>query len=206
MKKIRRLLKILFSLKWIIYLKNRNTLRNNKVVFHKSLKIGGCLYISNHGTLNIGENCIINSGKIYNIIGGDTKTNILIGNGAKLNIGNNVGISNSTFVCRELIAINDDVLIGGNCKIYDADFHSIDFQERMNPYINKTNDRFIKKAPIIINKGAWIGGHCIILKGITIGEMSIIGAGSVLTKSVPPYEIWAGNPARFIRKIEINEK
>lgn len=57
-------------------------------------------------------------------------------------------------------------------------------------------------SPVVIKDGVFIGAHCIILKGVTIGEKSIIGAGSVVTKSIPDGEIWAGNPAKFIRRIE----
>ena len=56
-------------------------------------------------------------------------------------------------------------------------------------------------APVKIEDNAFVGARSMILKGITIGKNSIIGAGSVVTKSVPENEIWAGNPARFVRKI-----
>ena len=58
-----------------------------------------------------------------------------------------------------------------------------------------------KCAPVVIENNVFIGAHCIILKGVSIGENSIIGAGSVVTKNVPANQIWAGNPAKFIRKI-----
>lgn len=54
---------------------------------------------------------------------------------------------------------------------------------------------------MVIEDNVFIGARCIILKGVTIGENSIVGAGSVVTKSIPANEIWAGNPAKFIRKI-----
>ena len=57
------------------------------------------------------------------------------------------------------------------------------------------------KAPVVIKDNAFIGAKVIVLKGVTIGENSIIGAGSVVTRSVPDNEIWAGNPAKFIRKV-----
>ena len=58
-----------------------------------------------------------------------------------------------------------------------------------------------KCAPVVIEDNVFIGARCIILKGVTIGENSVVGAGSVVTKSIPANEIWAGNPAKFIRKI-----
>lgn len=107
-------------------------------------------------------------------------------------------MSNSTIVSHEQVIIDDFVMLGGSCKIYDTDFHSLDFDNRM-----KKPDPDIKSKPVHIKQGAFIGAHSIILKGVTIGEKSIIGAGSVVTKSVPDGEIWAGNPAKFIRKVEI---
>ena len=56
-------------------------------------------------------------------------------------------------------------------------------------------------APVIIEDTVFIGAKCIILKGVTIGQNSIVGAGSVVTKSIPADEIWGGNPAKFIRKL-----
>jgi acetyltransferase-like isoleucine patch superfamily enzyme len=116
-------------------------------------------------------------------------------------IGNNVGISNSTFVCCKNIIIEDDVLIGGSCRFYDTDFHSLDYVSRTNAYKNGIPDDNIESAPILIKKGAWIGGICLILKGVTIGTKSVIGAGSIVSKDIPDNEIWAGNPVKFIRKL-----
>lgn len=56
--------------------------------------------------------------------------------------------------------------------------------------------------PIHIKEGAWLGSRCIILKGVTVGKYAVIGAGSVVTKDVPDYEVWGGNPAKFLRKVE----
>lgn len=80
--------------------------------------------------------------------------------------------------------------------IFDTDFHPISYQSRI------LNDQSkIKSVPVRICRGAFIGARSIIMKGVTIGEYSIIGAGSVVTKSVPSNEVWAGNPARFIYKL-----
>jgi acetyltransferase-like isoleucine patch superfamily enzyme len=87
--------------------------------------------------------------------------------------------------------------VGGGTKIYDTDFHWLEFEKRISEPGGKT-------APVIIKDGAFIGAHCIILKGVSIGEKSIVGAGSVVTKSIPDGEIWAGNPAKFIKRVEQN--
>ena len=62
-------------------------------------------------------------------------------------------------------------------------------------------DTDIRTKPVHIGENVFIGGHCVILKGVTIGDGAVIGAGSVVTKSIPAGEIWAGNPAKFIRKV-----
>jgi acetyltransferase-like isoleucine patch superfamily enzyme len=70
----------------------------------------------------------------------------------------------------------------------------------MNPFLNGLADEQTVSKSIVIKNGAWIGGSSIILKGVIIGSKSIVGAGSVVAKNVPPGEIWAGNPAKFIKK------
>ena len=60
--------------------------------------------------------------------------------------------------------------------------------------------------PVRIGEDVFIGAHSIILKGVTIGDRSIVGAGSVVTKAIPADEVWAGNPARCIRRISENPK
>jgi len=114
----------------------------------------------------------------------------------KLLIGEKVGISNSTIFCMDKITIGKRVLIGGGTKIYDTDFHPIHYLDRTeNPNNGKT-------APILIDDDVFIGAHTIILKGTKIGKGSVIGAGSVVAKDIPPNQIWAGNPVRFIRNLD----
>ena len=74
--------------------------------------------------------------------------------------------------------------------------HSVNYSERM-----RHPDPGIGTKPVLIRQGAFIGAHSIILKGVTIGRHSVIGAGSVVTHDVPDNEIWAGNPAVFVRRI-----
>lgn len=137
-----------------------------------------------------------NSGKNMNPIGGDTKMRLITTVGGEIRIGNNVGISNSTLYCCTKISIGDYVYIGGDCKIWDTDFHSLDPIERKH-----LGDNHVISKPIIFEDYVFLGSGSIVLKGITIGKNSIIGAGSVVTKNIPENEIWAGNPAKFVKRL-----
>ena len=74
----------------------------------------------------------------------------------------------------------------------------MDYRERLG--LEKEN---VLTQTVTISDGVWIGGSCIILKGVTIGERAVIGAGSLITKDIPADELWAGNPAQFVRKLRI---
>ena len=124
---------------------------------------------------------------------------IVVTDGAELIIGKNVGMSQAAIICHHSITIGDNVKIGGGVKIYDTNFHSL------NPEIRRIREwdmREKKCRPVVIEHDAFIGAGAIILSGVTIGENSIVAAGSVVSKSIPANEIWGGNPARFIKKVE----
>ncbi len=160
------------------------------------IKINGLLVLSNSGLFEIGSACKINSSQWRNVIGGDTRTSIVVHRNASLKIGKGVRISNSAIQCAESVTIGDYTMIGGSCKIWDTDFHSID------PIIRKnTPNAEALSAPIDIGENVFIGGFSIILKGVSIGENAVVAAGSVVSGNIPSNEIWGGNPAKFIRKI-----
>lgn len=181
----------LYTLYNMIALKIRPTQIGSKLIIRGIIKRVGS------GKVYIGSNVTINSCLSANPIGGEGQTILYAMPPGSIEIGNNVGISNTAIVALDRITIEDDVMIGGNCKIYDHDFHSLDYATRMLPGMVGVTPKNVH-----IKKGAFIGAHSIILKGVTIGQYSIIGAGSVVTKDVPDNEIWAGNPAKFIRKIK----
>lgn len=146
----------------------------------------------------IGNNLRLNNGLNGNHLGRPQPCILSVDAGAELIIGNSVGMSSTAIVVHERITIDDDVKIGADVCIYDSDFHSLDPRHRSE----FQNDRRNKKnKPIHIKRNAFIGAHSTILKGVCIGENSIVGACSVITKDIPDNEIWVGNPARFIRKI-----
>ena len=148
------------------------------------------------GKFHIGDNLHINNGRRFNQIGRQQPCYFIVYNDAVLKLGNNVGMSATAIVCFKSITIGNNVKIGGNVVIYDTDFHSLDKVDRRDPKLDQEKKQC---RDVVIEDDVFIGAHSIILKGVTIGEGSIIGAGSVVSKSIPKNEIWAGNPARFIK-------
>lgn len=168
-----------------------------EIRYGKGFRSCGTILFRNYGgTIIIGDNVSINSHLIADPIGGQTRSILVVGEGGKLIIGNKVGISNAVFFAKDEITIGDEAVIGAGAKIYDNDFHSTIAEYRLNGNTN------VPAKPIHIGKRTFIGGHSIVLKGVTIGDGAVIAAGSVVTKNVPANEIWGGNPAKFIKKIE----
>ena len=131
---------------------------------------------------------------------------------ACLTIGDRVLINEGTTIfCTTGISIGNDVMFSWGCTIVDSNFHSVVSSERLKDLANarkeyeagtlgQNSDRtVIKSAPIVIKDKAWIGFNSIIMKGVTIGEGAVVGAGSVVTKDVPDYAVVGGNPAKVIK-------
>ena len=175
---------------------NRITFFFNDVSCGSGLKSYGKIYVINDdGEISIGNGVRMNSGDWTTAIGSGHRIWIQVKRNAKLKIGDHVGISNAAIVCMKEIIIEDNVLLGSGCRIYDTDFHGIAGEDRLN-------EAKIVKKPILISRNAFIGSDVTILKGVMIGEGSVVGAGSVVTKDIPPNQIWAGNPARFVKTVE----
>lgn len=192
------LLRKLINIPWTIY--NFFLLKRKGVMYGRNVMIWGKLYMQGSGTMRIGSNVIIVSTPSVNPDGGGVYCCFTL-HGGEITIGNNVGISQSSITAVRQVIIEDDVMIGTGCMIADTDFHSLYARDR----ICHQETLRTKTAPVVIRRGAMVGARCIVLKGVTIGEKSFIGAGSVVTKSIPNGEIWAGNPARFIRKMTVEE-
>jgi acetyltransferase-like isoleucine patch superfamily enzyme len=170
----------------------------NGVSFSSNLMVRGIIkvIVTRRGSLIIGRNFTINSGNNYNVIGRQQRTIFWVE--GKLNIGDNVGMSSTAIICNHDIEIGNNVTIGGNTVIYDTDFHSLDPEQRFDKNLDKKNAKWGK---VTICDNVFIGSHSTILKGVTINENAVVGACSVISKDIPANEIWAGNPARLIKKI-----
>lgn len=187
--------------KWIIEIPAKIYNRIEFVAYHVKIpsktEIHGRILIRGHGKIILGKNNIINSGFTYNPTAGVERTAFLIYQDALLSTGKNVGLSNVIISARSSITIGDYSIVGAGAKLYDHDFHPLDYRFR-----NPDDENKIQTKPINIGKHVFIGAECLILKGVSVGDNSIIGAGSVVSKDIPANEIWAGNPARFIRRCE----
>lgn len=167
-----------------------------KIPYGDGLKVRGSVVLYINGHAEIGKKVRINSSFRSNPISPASHTSICI-RGGVFSVGNESGISNTCFVCQKEIRIGNQVMIGAGCQFYDNDFHPLISEYRVG---DKRDGSMINSKPIIVEDNVFIGANSIILKGTTIGKGAIIGAGSVVCGKIPPYEIWAGNPARYIKK------
>ena len=135
---------------------------------------------------------------------------------ARIIIGNNTYIGSSMIIAKQSVTIGNNVLVAWGCVIYDNDSHSLNYLDRrkdtrqvFEDYENHNGNflfskdwSLVKSAPIVIGDDVWIGMDALILKGVKIGNGSIIAAKSVVTKDVPPFTIVGGNPAVVIKQLE----
>lgn len=155
-----------------------------------------------HTRLTIAKDCIIGGNFIFE----SSKGQVII--------GEHTYIGGSTFISRSSITIGSNVTIAWGSTFYDHDSHSLAFMERRKDISDELDDirngrnfiahknwDVVNSKPIKICDDAWIGMNCIILKGVTIGEGAIVGAGSVVTKDVPAWIVVAGNPAKVIKTL-----
>ncbi len=115
--------------------------------------------------------------------------------GACLEVGANFAMTGGAVCAAERIIIGNQVVIGANSTIVDTDFHPLDAQRR------RSGASEGRSAAVVIEDDVFIGMNCLVLKGVAIGRGSVIGAGSVVTRDVPPNVIVAGNPARVLREL-----
>lgn len=166
----------------------------------KRLRCSGpvSLRIHRNGSLVIGSNVTINASFLANPVGSGCGASIWVGPGAVLLIGDDVGMSHMEIVCTHSIEIGQGTKIGGGVRIYDSDFHSLDYRRRQ-----QVPDTGVVRKPINIGKNVFIGAYAMILKGVQIGDASVVGASSLVSRDVPAAEIWAGNPCVHLKKLDM---
>ena len=119
---------------------------------------------------------------------------------ASIRIGSGCGFTGTTLVAAVGIQIGDRVQVGANASIVDTDFHPL------HPVDRESDFNAGRSAPIYIKDDVFIGMDSLVLKGVTIEEGSVVGAGSVVTRDVPSFTIVAGNPAREVGSVRQTAK
>ncbi len=157
------------------------------------LRLNVPLYCDGTGQVSLGSDITIGYG--LSAILGDGMVRLKArGGAARIQVGEGTAISNNTQVFAEQsITIGARCLIGDGVLIFDSDFHDLSAEGR--------HHRRPQTAAVVLEDNVFIGSRAIILKGVTIGKDSVIGAGSVVVRSIPPGVIAAGNPAKVIRPL-----
>lgn len=149
------------------------------------VRLWGKPRLVNDGTMTIGEKVRLGS-KVAPI-------ELVAGPGAELVIGSRTFINfGSSIVAMQKIHIGADCQIGPHCIVMDNAFHRVEPERRNEP---------AESNPIMIGDNVWLGARAIVLPGVTIGNGSVIGAGSVVTKDIPARTLAAGVPAKVIKSI-----
>lgn len=144
------------------------------------------------GAITIGNNTVFNSCQNKNLVGLLGPTILCACDGGRIIIGNNSGFSSVVINARSSIAIGNYVKVGGNVRIFDHDFHPLNWEDRRTSQLEEK----VRVAPVIIEDDVFIGTNAIVLKGTHIGARSIVAAGSVVMGlDVPPDSMVKGNPA-----------
>jgi acetyltransferase-like isoleucine patch superfamily enzyme len=143
--------------------------------------------------ITIGAGCKFNSSHASNLIGVNRPCMIsTLAEGATVEIGANCGFSGTVIGCATRVVLGDNVMCGANTLINDTDWHTND--PRTGP-----------DAPVIIEKCVWLGVNVTVLKGVTIGENTLVAIGSVVTKSLPANVVAGGVPAKVIKQIDVRQ-
>lgn len=137
---------------------------------------------------------------------------LTFGHGGRISMGSYCYLGeNSKVWSTKQIVIGDRVLIAHNTSIFDSDTHPLNPRKRHQHFVQIMSDGHpshinLREEPVSIEDDVWIGCNVVVLKGVTIGQAAIIGAGSVVTRDVPPYVLVAGNPARVVRELRPDER
>lgn len=185
---------------------NRQFFRLKGIRFGQNMQVYNKVYVTGaRGKITIGDDFHFTSGDCINPICRNIRGCIHTDNvNSSIIIGNHVGMSSTCIWIHDRLTIGDHVNIGGNCMILDTDVHQLDYRSRRGERVVSADDvrTKVQSTPVVIEDDVWIGANCQILKGVTIGARSVIGAGSVVTRSIPTDCIAAGNPCRVIRSLK----
>ena len=177
-------------------------LMKKNIVFGKNIKFTKLphIYIDKNAKLILGNNVVINSDNSRYHLNMHSSSKILLDKaGGIITIGDNTRIHGTCIHAFKSITIGKNCLIAANTQIIDGNGHELSFPNVENRI--KTVD---EPKPVVIEDNVWIGANVIILPGVTIGEGSVIAAGSIVSKNIPSMVVAGGNPARVIKDMKMN--
>lgn len=160
---------------------------NNVVFASVPIFVGLWPKFVNQGKIVLGDNCRFREYRTRHIIA-------VINSNASLEFGERCFIGDGANICASTkIVIGAYTKLAPNVSIYDTDFHQVQESEK------------IFQADVVISKNVWIGQNSIVMPGVTIGDHSVIGANSVVTKDIPAKVIAVGSPAKVIKNIQCSD-
>lgn len=172
-------------------------LRLNGVRLKGTAAVYGCPKIENRGEILVGDGVrLVSSNRAY--VAGNLTGPVFLRTepGARIVLKDKAQLNGTTVVSAVSVTIGERVMVGTDTIIFDTDLHSIAPEGR-----TRHRDK-VKHKAVEISDDVWIGSRCIILKGVTIGRGSVIGAGSVVVSDVPSMTVFAGNPAKMVKSID----
>lgn len=174
----------------------KNITLGKKVKFSKLPLI----YIDKNAQLILGNNVVINSDNSRYHLNMHSSSKIILDKpGGVIKIGDNTRIHGTCIHAYQSVSIGKNCLIAANTQIIDGNGHELSFPDVENRI--KTVDQ---PKPVVIEDNVWIGANVIVLPGVTIGTGSVIAAGSIVSKNIPPMVIAGGNPAKIIKDMNTN--
>lgn len=175
------------ALTWYVTTKYR-LLRGDRVEFGPGFQANRKLIIRGPGRVVFGRDVNAWAHEERNVI-------ITYAPDATIAVGSNVRLNGVGLMARRGISIGDNCILGSTLLV-DTDFHSLRPDRATNPVAP------IQSAPIMLHDNVWLAGQTVLLKGVTVGENSVVGFRAVVTRDVPANVVVAGNPARVVRQLD----
>jgi acetyltransferase-like isoleucine patch superfamily enzyme len=167
--------------RWVAF---RCRMKGVRIAVGRNFRCYGRVVIAGRGTLAIGDDVVFRQNLSHVYLGSAA-------GGWTISIGSRVWLHGTSISCRDRVTIGDRALVG-RVEIVDHEFHDPrDFSRKQQ----------IRTAPIVLGNDTWIGNGCMILKGVTIGDYSVVGARTVVRKSLPPKIVAIGNPAQIVKHL-----